>query len=59
MCSFIQGVNEEPPPKYESNNEKKKQGDFKWLKEVLEENHPQNLVDRGSHSIESQPVQSP
>ena len=33
-CSFIQEVDEEPPPKSQPNKEQKKYEDFKWLKEV-------------------------
>ena len=32
MCLFIQGVNEEPPPKYEPNKDQRKHEDFKWIK---------------------------
>ena len=59
MYSFIQEVNKESPLKFEPNSEQQKQGYFKWLKEVLVKNHQQNLIDRGSHSIESQPAQYP
>ena len=39
MCSFIQELNEEPPPKYEPNKEQIKHEDFKCLKEVSSIHH--------------------
>ena len=36
---FIQGVNEEPPPKSEPNNEQRKHEDFKWIKESHQYTH--------------------